>query len=343
MKPIDLRSDTVTLPTAAMRRAMAEAEVGDDVYAEDPTVRRLEERVAELLGLPAALFVPSGTMANQLAIGLHCRQGDEVIAEAGSHCIHFEGGALSALWGAQPHGLVGDRGLLSAGQVLAAIRPLNDHLPRTRLLTLENTHNRGGGRVWPIDRFSAVVDAARRGGLAVHLDGARLFNASVRAGVPVSEYARRTDTTSVCFSKGLGAPVGSALAGASDLIREARRLRKRLGGGMRQAGILAAGALYALDHHVDRLAEDHLHASLLAQGLAAIPGMRLDPAQVETNMIFTDLPCLAADGVSRLKDVGVLINAEGSSPTAVRLVCHLDISRSDVDEVLRRIRGVFAR
>ncbi|MFP2912674.1 threonine aldolase family protein, partial [Pyxidicoccus sp. 3LFB2] len=231
MKPIDFRSDTVTKPTPAMRRAIAEAEVADDVYGEDPTVLRLEARVAERLGLEAAVFTPSGTQANQIAIGVHCRQGDEVLTEAGSHIIQYEGGAVPALWGVQPQPLPGQRGLLTPEQVTESVRAENIHYPRTRLLSLENTHNRGGGSVWPVERFRAVVEAARKAKLAVHLDGARLFNAEVAAGVPVSSWAKLTDSTSVCFSKGLGAPVGSVLAGRADVISEARRLRKRLGGG----------------------------------------------------------------------------------------------------------------
>jgi threonine aldolase len=341
MKPIDFRSDTVTRPTPAMRRAIAEAEVGDDVYGEDPTVRRLEERVAERLGLAAAVFVPSGTQANQLAIGAHCRQGDEVLTEAGSHILHYEGGAVPALWGVQPQPLPGPRGLLTPEQVTEAVRAENVHYPRTRLLSLENTHNRGGGTVWPVERFRAVVEAARQAKLAVHLDGARLFNAEVAAGVPASSWAKLTDTTSVCFSKGLGAPVGSVLAGRADLISEARRLRKRLGGGMRQAGILAAAALYALDHHVARLAEDHAHARRLAAALAEVPGVKVDAAQVETNMVFAEFSRPAMEMVELLARHGVLTNPAGG-PRTLRLVTHLDVSAQDIDEAVARIRRAIA-
>jgi threonine aldolase len=337
MKPIDFRSDTVTKPTPAMRRAMAEAEVGDDVYGEDPTVNRLEERVAERLGLEAALFVPSGTQANQIAMGLHCRQGDEVITEAGSHILQYEGGAVSALWGIQPQPLPGEHGLLTPEQVGAAARGENVHAPRSRLLSLENTHNRGGGTVWPLERFQAVVEVARKAGLAVHLDGARLFNAQVATGTPAASWAKLTDTTSVCFSKGLGAPVGSALAGSAALIREARRLRKRLGGGMRQAGILAAAALHALEHHVERLAEDHAHTRRLAAGLAELAGVKgVDPSRVETNILLVEFTRPASELVSRLASLGVLLNATG--PYSARLVCHLDVSAADIDEALSRIR-----
>jgi threonine aldolase len=338
---VDLRSDTVTRPTAAMRRAMAEAEVGDDVYGEDPTVRRLEERTAELLGQPAGLFVASGTQGNQIAVGVHCRQGDELIAEAGSHCLHYEGGAVSALWGVQPTGLPGEAGLLTPEQVAQAVRAPGDHAPRSRLLWLENTHNRGGGTVWPIDRFRAVVAQGRAAGLAVHLDGARLFNAQAATGTPVGDYGREVDTVTVCFSKGLGAPVGSVLCGNLERIAAARRLRKRLGGGMRQAGILAAGALHALDHHVARLADDHANARRLAEGLLALPGVRVDLARVQTNLIFADLPVPASEAVPRLRDAGVLLNAEGQGPNRVRLVTHLDVSREDVELALRRFQNVL--
>jgi threonine aldolase len=341
MKPIDFRSDTVTKPTPAMRRAIAEAEVADDVYGEDPTVRRLEERVAERLGLEAAVFAPSGTQANQIAIGAHCRQGDEVLTEAGSHIIQYEGGAVPALWGVQPQPLPGQRGLLTPEQVTESVRAENIHYPRTRLLSLENTHNRGGGAVWPVERFRAVVEAARKAKLAVHLDGARLFNAEVAAGVPASSWAKLTDTTSVCFSKGLGAPVGSVLAGRKDVIYEARRLRKRLGGGMRQAGILAAAALYALDHHVARLAEDHAHARRLAALLAEVPGVKVDAAQVETNMVFAEFSRPSLEVVELLAKHGVLTNPAGA-PRTLRLVTHLDVSAADIEEAVARIRRAVA-
>ena len=335
---IDFRSDTVTRPTPAMRRAMADADVGDDVYREDPTVRRLEEVVAERLGKEAALFTPSGTQANQLAIGLHCRTGDELICEAGSHIIQYEGGGVAALWGVQPCTLPGERGLLTAEQVHAAVRADNVHYPRSRLLSLENTHNRGGGKVWPLDRFRDVAQAARARGLAVHLDGARLFNAEVASGLPARAWAGLTDTTSVCFSKGLGAPVGSALVGSAAHVAEARRLRKRLGGGMRQAGILAAGALHALEHHVGRLAEDHRNARRLAEGLAQLPGVQVDVGAVETNMVVADFQGPADDVVPLLARAGVLTNPAGVRPTAVRFVLHLDVSAQDVDAALARVR-----
>lgn len=317
---------------------MAEAEVGDDAYGEDPTVRRLEERTAEMLGLPAALFVPTGTQANQIAIGVQCRPGDEVIIEAESHCVNFETAGVAALWGVQPRPIATERGIFSAEQVRASVRSNQDYHPRSRLVCLENTHNHGGGTVWPLDLFRQVVDAARREQLLVHLDGARLWNAHVASGAKLSEYAGLTDSTSVCFSKGLGAPVGSALCGAVELVREGRRLRRRLGGGMRQAGVLAAAALYALEHNLRRLAEDHAHARRLAQGLSAIPGVRVDLSRVETNMVYAELPFSAQESVQRLSQTGVLVNAEGWRPAMIRFVCHLDISGDDVDEAIARVR-----
>jgi threonine aldolase len=281
-------------------------------------------------------------MGNQLAIGLHCRQGDEFIAEAGSHCVNFEGGAASALWGAQPRTVPGERGLLSSEQVSAAIRVVTEWYPRSRLLCLENTHNRGGGTVWPLEQLRACAQAARVRGLAVHLDGARLFNAQVASGVPAREFAAVADTVSVCFSKGLGAPVGSALAGPRDLIREARRLRKRLGGGMRQAGVLAAAALYALEYNVDRLAEDHRAARLLAEGLAGISGVEVDVSRVETNMVFAAFPEPAVQTCERLRALGVLANPEGSTPRSVRLVTHLDAPPAHIEEALGRMRHAWA-
>jgi threonine aldolase len=335
--PIDLRSDTVTRPTPGMRRAMAEAEVGDDVYGEDPTVRALEARVADRLGLEAALFVPSGTQGNQVAIGVHTRPGEEVILEEGSHPFHYENGAISALWGAQPRTVPGQRGILTAAQIQAASRGNDDHLPRSRLLILENTHNRGGGTVWKPGAFADAVAAARSAGLVVHLDGARLFNAEVAAGAPASTWARLTDSTTVCFSKGLGAPVGSVLAGSRGFVAEARRLRKRLGGGMRQAGILAAACLYALDHHVARLAEDHENARVLGRRLSEIPGVRVELDRVETNMVYADVPVEAPALVGRLRASGLLVNSVG--PHALRLVCHLDVDRAACERAADILRA----
>jgi threonine aldolase len=337
LRLIDLRSDTVTRPTAAMREAMARAEVGDDVYGEDPTVRRLEERVADLLGKESALFVASGTMANQVALGVLARGGDEVICEAGAHCFAFEGGALSALWGVQARTLPGERGVLDPGAVEAAIRPDDPHYPRTRAVAIENTHNRGGGKVWPLTAVRAVGEVAARRGLALYLDGARLMNAVVASGTPARDYAAPATLASLCLSKGLGAPVGSVLAGPRELMKEAHRLRKRLGGGMRQAGILAAAGLHALDHHVARLAEDHAHAARLGTLLAQLPGAHLQ-FPVETNLLFVSFERQPAAALAaRLRDAGLLCNPEGSRPDLLRFVTHLDVSASDVEEAARRI------
>lgn len=338
-RPIDLRSDTVTRPTAAMRRAMAEAEVGDDVYGEDPTVRRLEERVAERLGTEAALFVPSGTMANQLALGVVCRRGDEVVAEADSHIIHYETGAVAGLWGAQVFPVAGQRGVITPEQVAAAVRAPGDWSPRTRMLWLENTHNRGGGAVWPVEQLNRVVAEGRRLGLAVHVDGARLFNAAAASGVPVSRLAQGADSVSVCFSKGLGAPVGSALCASRAQVAEARRLRKMLGGGMRQVGVLAAAALHALEHHVERLAEDHRQARALAEALVGVPGLKVDPATVHSNMVFVGFPVSVDEACQRLAAAGVLAGG-GGPPGVVRFVLHLDVPEADVREAARRIEAV---
>ncbi len=336
MNRIDLRSDTVTRPTPAMREAMARADVGDDVYGEDPTVNLLQEEVAALLGKEAALFVPSGTMANQVALGALTRPGDEIVCDGGAHCLSFESGALAALWGVQARTVVAERGLLDPAAVEAAIRPVHDVYPRTRVVEIENTHNRGGGAVYPLDRIRALGEVARRRGLHVHLDGARLWNACAASGIDAAEYARDATTVSVCLSKGLGAPAGSLVAGPRDLVADARRLRKRLGGGMRQAGILAAAGRYALQHHRERLAEDHANARRLADGLTAMGGLL--PYPVETNLVFAAFTGRSAAELSaRLAAAGVLANPEGSRPDLLRFVTHLDVSRADVDEALERI------
>jgi len=342
MKVIDLRSDTVTRPSPGMREAMARAEVGDDVYGEDPTVNLLQERVADLLGKEAALFVASGTMANQAALGALTRPGDEIVCDEGAHPVNFEGGALAALWGVQVRTLRSPRGILDPAEVEAAIRPASEHFPRTRVLEIENTHNRGGGAVYPIERVRALAEVARRRGLHVYLDGARLLNAQVASGIPARDYAAHATLASICLSKGLGAPAGSAIAGPRDLVREAHRLRKRLGGAWRQAGILAAAGLYALDHNVARLAEDHENARRLGTALAAIPGAAL-AYPVDTNLVFASFAGRnAADLAALLKESGVLCNPEGSKPDLLRFVTHLDVSRDDVDEAARRIAKAVA-
>lgn len=327
---IDLRSDTVTLPTAPMRQAMAAAEVGDDVYGEDPTVRRLEERAAELLGTEAALFLPSGTMANQVAIACHTRPGQEVIVEADSHIYNVELGTMARFSGVQPRVVCGERGVFTAAQVAAAIRPDLYYLAPTGLVCLENTHNAAGGRIWPLAEAREVLDLARARGIPTHLDGARLLNAAVATGIPACELAFGFDSVMFCLSKGLGCPVGSVLCGSRAFIAAARRVRKALGGGMRQAGILAAAGLYALDHHVDRLVLDHEHARLLAEGLAELPGLVVWPP--ETNIVIFEIRTGPdAETLCRgLRERGVLASPAGTSARRVRMVTHLGISAADV-------------
>jgi threonine aldolase len=339
---IDLRSDTVTKPTPAMRQAMAGAEVGDDVFGEDPTIKALQKKVATLLGKEKALFVPSGTMANQLAIKAHTQPGDEVILEATSHPYNFEGGAGAALSGVQFYCLKGDRGILKASQIEEALRPLNHHFPVSRLICLENTSNRGGGSIYPLQTMAELSRLAKAKGLLVHLDGARLWNASVATGIKPKQYAQWADSVSVCISKGLGAPVGSLVAGSAAFIDRVHRFRKMFGGGMRQAGILAAAGIFALDHHLSRLKEDHVHARHLALGLSKLKGISLNPDHTETNIIIFDL-LTKEMSASHLSDVmkkrGILIQAV--NPTQIRLVTHLDVSRADIERTLEAFNQVF--
>ncbi len=328
---IDLRSDTVTKPSPEMRRAMADAEVGDDVYGEDPTAHKLEARVAELLGKEAALFVPSGTMANQLALLLHCRAGDAVLVGEGTHCMVYETGAAAA-WARVQFSIVGKGGLFSADEMEAAVDPLADYLPRSRLVVLENTHNRGGGRVFPQAEVERIATRAHARGLFVHLDGARLWNAAAASGVALHTLAAHADTVSVCFSKGLGAPVGSALVGSRAHIVEARRFRKMLGGGMRQVGVLCAAALIALDQR-ERLHEDHALAQHLAKGLARDAGWSIDLSRVETNIVNITVADGGAPALSaKLRQAGLLVNAMDAS--TLRAVTHRDVSRADIDRAL---------
>jgi threonine aldolase len=343
---IDLRSDTVTKPTPAMRRVMAEAEVGDDVYGEDPTVNRLQEKAAEITGTEAALFVPSGTMGNQVAIAVHTRPGQEVIVEATSHIYNVEMATMARFSGVQPRVVFGERGVFSAEQVRQAIRPKLYYLAQTGLVCLENTHNAAGGRIWPLSVAREILEVAHAHGIPVHLDGARIFNASVATGIPVSELVRGFDSVMFCLSKGLGCPVGSLLCGSREFIEEARRVRKALGGGMRQAGILAAAGLYALEHHVERLAEDHENARILAQGLSEIPCLSVTPP--ETNIVLVEIlrGPTAAELAERLKRRGVLVAPAGAGTEArkLRLVTHLDVSREDIlrtiDLFWEELRGI---
>lgn len=339
---IDLRSDTVTRPTAAMRQAMANAEVGDDVLGDDPTVIALQERIAGVMGKEAACFVPSGTMANQTAIRSQTEPGDEVIAHRDSHIIHYETGAPAAICGVMVRPLEGEAGLFEEGDVADALRPDNCHSARSRLLIVENTHNRGGGSVWPIGQIERVTAMARKHGLRTHLDGARVWNACVATGLTPAEYAKHFDTVSCCFSKGLGAPVGSEVCGDRATIYRVHRFRKMFGGAMRQAGVLAAAALFALEHHRERMSEDHANARRLAEGLRGVAGVAV-PLPVETNMVFFDLsPELgtASDFCAGLRKRGVWM-----LPTAmsrIRAVCHLDVDRAGMDRaagVVRELAG----
>ncbi len=322
---IDLRSDTVTRPSAAMRRAMAEAEVGDDVYGEDPTVIRLQEVVADLLGTDAALFVPSGSMANQIAIRCHTRPGDEALIGRGAHSYLYESGAASALAGVQLTALDGD-GRFTAAQVRAAHKPDDHNRPPTTLVLVENTHNVGGGLIWDRTEVAGVLAACRDLGLRVHLDGARLWNAAAASGVSERELAAGFDSVSVCLSKGLGAPVGSLIAGSRDFVHQAHRARKMMGGGMRQAGILAAAGLYALEHNRGRLTEDHQNAALLAGGLAGAP--RLSVAPVDSNIVMVDFADRTGVEMQRLAaERGLKFWAFGER--RIRLVTHLDVGSAD--------------
>jgi threonine aldolase len=339
---IDLYSDTVTRPTREMRRFMCEAEVGDEQKFEDPTVNLLQQMVAGLLGKDAALFLPSGTMCNEIAIRVHCRPGDEMLAHRTAHPIHYEAGGPAALAGVNVRPLDGPRGQYDAATAEAAIRPDSRYMPRTRLLWVEQTSNLGGGSVWPLERIHAVVDAGRRHGLRTHLDGARLMNAVVASGIAAREYAAPFDSAWLDFTKGLGAPVGAALAGTREFIAEAWRFKQQMGGAMRQAGIIAAGGIWALRHHVKRLAEDHANARRLAQGLAEIPGVAVDPASVETNIVFFDLTGAldAPAAVERLLARGVRMGA--TAPRTIRAVTHLDVSAAQIEQALDAARDVFA-
>ena len=338
---VDLYSDTVTRPTAAMRRFMCDAEVGDEQKMEDPTVNLLCEMVAELLGKEAAVFLPSGTMCNEIALRVHARPGEEVIAHTTAHPIHFETGGPGALAGVNMRAVDGPRGQFDAAAVDAAVRPTSRHFPRTRLVWVEQTSNLGGGSVWPLERIRQVTAAARRHGLLTHLDGARLMNAVVASGVAAHEYAAPFDSAWIDFTKGLGAPVGAALAGSRAFIDEAWRCKQQMGGAMRQAGIIAAGGVYALRHHVKRLAEDHANARRLADGLAQLPGVKLDPATVDTNIVFfeTSGGRGAAEAVEALLARGVRMGALG--PTTVRAVTHLDVDADGIERALAAAREVF--
>jgi len=339
MDTIDLRSDTVTRPSAAMREAMARADVGDDVFGEDPTVNRLQERVAELLGKEAALYVASGSMGNQTCIKVHTQPGDEVICEKGAHVFNYETGGIAFLSGAQVHAIEGRHGAFTVDQIKRAVRPNVYYMPKTRLICLENTHNRAGGTIYPIGLIREISAYARSLNIRIHLDGARLWNACAATGIAPREYASHFDSVSVCLSKGLGAPVGSVIAGTRAFIDEARHVRKILGGGMRQAGVIAAAGLYALEHNVARLAEDHEKAAYLARELVQVKGFDIDLESVQTNIVI-----IGAEGMKRtpeemlaaLRARGVLLTL--GNYMGLRAVTHLDVSMEQVRKAARIIR-----
>ncbi len=347
MRLVDLRSDTVTKPSQAMRDAMYQAEVGDDVYKEDPTIQRLEEKAAELLGYEAGLYVTSGTQGNLVALLNHCGRGDEVILEEDAHIYFYEVAGMAALGGLQARtikGLSGAKGALNPNDVEKAIRPVNVHFPTTGLICLENTHNRGGGAASTPEQMHSVIDVAHRHGVPVHLDGARVFNAAVAQGIPVRQLVKGIDSVQLCLSKGLGAPVGSVLVGKRDWIERARRWRKMVGGGMRQAGIIAAAGLFALEHNVERLVEDHAKARRLAEVLGSIPGFRPIKPNIPTNMCSVDVTAAgwtANQFSAALLERGVLANA--NSETTVRFVTHMDVNADDIEHAIKVISEVAAQ
>ena len=342
MTLVDLRSDTLTRPTRAMREAMADAEVGDDVYGEDPTVRALEERVAAMFGHETALYVPSGTMGNQLAIRLLVPPGEELLLDADAHVVTYEGGGAAQHGAIQTRTLVSPRGLLEPSDVAAQLRPIGYGTVPTRAVAVEQTHNRGGGAVYPLSTLRALRDLTAEHGMALHCDGARIWNAAVATGTPYDTYGALFDTMSVCFSKGLGAPVGSAVLLPADAEPEARAIRRRLGGGMRQAGVLAAACLYALDHHLDRIAEDHARAQRLATAIHDLAPDVIDPALVETNVVSLDLAKHALDArtfAERAKEAGLLVGVVG--PDRVRMVLHLDADDAAVEGAIAVLRTLL--
>jgi threonine aldolase len=339
---VDIRSDTVTQPCDKMREAMARAEVGDDVFGEDPTVNRLQERISGILGKEAGLFVASGTMANQVAINTHTCPGQEIIVDSNAHIFIYECGAPSVLSGVQLYPILGQRGVITTEMIMTAIRPPNVHYPRTGLICLENTHNRGGGTIYPIEEIKQIRKVADEFGIPMHMDGARLWNASVASGISMKTYASYFDSVSVCFSKGLGAPVGSMLTGNESFIQRARRYRKMYGGGMRQAGIIAAAALYAVENNVKRLKEDHLHARMLAEKINALPGLYVDLEAVQTNIVYVELKDTKFSGsqaVEELHKHGVMVLA--TDLERLRLVTHLDVIREKMEFAVHAFEKVF--
>ncbi|MGA8923582.1 MAG: GntG family PLP-dependent aldolase [Candidatus Dormiibacterota bacterium] len=339
---IDLRSDTVTMPTPEMRHAMATAPLGDDVFGDDPTVNRLEEVAAARLGKEAAVFVPSGTMGNLIGVAVNAQRGEELIADADSHVFLYESAGAAAVAGVQIRPVVTETGVMSAGQVVDAVRPRDDpHQPISAAVTFEDTHNRHGGVVWPLADLRAAAEAARNQGLRVHLDGARIFNAAVASGVDVKDIAACADTVTFCLSKGLACPAGSIFCGSHEVVHEARRWRKRLGGGMRQTGVLAAAGLVALESMVDRLAEDHANARTLAEGLAELPGVTCELARVQTNLVYFDLERMGAPAFTEeCARRGLL--ADWTGPNRMRFVTHHGIDAEDVQSALKVCEEVLS-
>lgn len=338
---IDLYSDTKTRPTAAMRQAIAEAEVGDEQHMEDPTVLKLVERCANLLGHEAAVFLPSGTMANEIAVLVHCRPGDEILAHRDSHILNFEGGAVAALTGAMVRPLDGPKGIFNAETLKKSIRPVARHLPRSRLVVVEQTTNLGGGAVWSLEKLDKIIEIARHHTLVAHMDGARLPNASVASKIPLSRMAGHFDSVFLDFTKGLGTPFGAVLAGSHSFIEEAWRWKQRLGGSMRQAGMMAQACLYALDHHIERLEEDHDRARLLSEGIASIDLLRVEP--VETNMVFIDVSgtgLTAAEFNQQLIARDIRMSIQGDM--RLRAVTHLDISPDHITETVAAVAAIAA-
>ena len=338
---VDLRSDTVTKPTPEMRQAIATADVGDDAICVDPTVRQLEELTAEVLGTEAAIFVPSGTMANQIAIRILCSPGDEFLCESFSHIYNYQQGGFAQLSGVTARTILGAEGILRRSDLEGTIRPENDHMVRTRLLCLENTHNRASGRIQPLEVIEEATAWAHENGLRCHLDGARLFNAAIATESPAQQWCKHFDTISVCFSKGLGAPVGSAMAGTREHVAAARRHRKLFGGTMRQAGVIAAGALYGLRHHIERLAEDHANAQVLATTIRETEGLDLIGSHIDTNIVIFStkrIGILAADFAARSRDKGILLSVVGKY--SVRAVTHLDVTNHQVQVAANGIREI---
>lgn len=337
---VDLRSDTVTQPSDAMKQAMVDAPLGDDVLGDEPTVLALQARCATLLGKDAAVFMPSGSMANQAAIRAQTRPGDEIIAHEGSHVYKYEAAAPAAISGCSFAFLRGDRGMFDAADVEAAVRPPDHHFPESTLLVVENTQNTGGGAVWPLARIESVTATARGHGMRCHLDGARLWNACMAVGVAPAEWAKPFDTVSCCFSKGLGCPVGSIVAGDEATMHRVHRTRKMLGGAMRQSGMLAAAAMYALDHNVERLADDHRQAKRLAEALYPIPGVGIDPETVETNILYFDVPAGRAQALQETLDAqGVRMLSVGES--RMRAVTHLDVTDAGLDHAIAVLTDVL--